>query len=253
MQKYYFDAKEFALLVFQTKFTEEDLKRMHSLAFNIHEKYRQFTHIHCKIHHILHYADLIRKYGPLYLYCTWRMERKHQFSKHVARIMRNFRNPPLTIHRRHQFKKASYEEKNDFASKNFFPQVSDYKIMDENDPSIANKKFTSLPSQERKIALGKFVLRKCLAHSKTWIQPKFMFRASDGSVIVQGPVYTKKRCTYNKECGMRNFALKKLHKRRFIDIRGLHHSNDFIDINKDIEEDDEEEKLFKYLLVRWIM
>src|SRR5699024_967555 len=77
------------------KVTEDDKKK----------KKKTFK-IYCKLHHITHFGDMVRKHGPLRHYANWAMERKHQFPKGVARASKNFMNPAWTIVHRHQAMRA---------------------------------------------------------------------------------------------------------------------------------------------------
>ncbi|XP_064455219.1 uncharacterized protein LOC135366447 isoform X1 [Ornithodoros turicata] len=55
-----------------------------------------------KHHFLLHYPELILKYGPLIWLWTMRFESKHSYSKKVARVSNNFVNLTLTLARKHE-------------------------------------------------------------------------------------------------------------------------------------------------------
>ena len=55
-----------------------------------------------KHHHLIHYATLIRRFGPLMRYSCMRFESKHQRSKKLLHIAGNFKNVPKSCAYRHQ-------------------------------------------------------------------------------------------------------------------------------------------------------
>lgn len=50
-----------------------------------------------KVHHLIHYANAIRNFGPLFYYSTLRYERVHQFLKRLVRSSKNFITLPKQI------------------------------------------------------------------------------------------------------------------------------------------------------------
>lgn len=73
-----------------------------------------------KVHHLTHYGELVKQFGPLFNYSALRWERKHQFPKKVARMMKCFRNPSFTISTRHQFLRALTDRDNDFKNVDYY-------------------------------------------------------------------------------------------------------------------------------------
>ena len=61
-----------------------------------------------KQHFILHYPQHILNFGPLIRYYCFRFEAKHSYFKQVVRHVKQFRNPPLTLARRHQLLQTYY-------------------------------------------------------------------------------------------------------------------------------------------------
>lgn len=55
-----------------------------------------------KQHFLLHYPRLIAMFGPLIHFWTLRFEGKHQYFKKIVQAMRNWKNLPLTLARKHQ-------------------------------------------------------------------------------------------------------------------------------------------------------
>lgn len=59
-----------------------------------------------KHHFLLHYPDLILKFGPLIHLWTMRFESKHTYFKQCARKLHNFKNLSSTLAERHQLLQA---------------------------------------------------------------------------------------------------------------------------------------------------
>lgn len=55
-----------------------------------------------KGHYLLHYATQYRHYGPLIHQSTMRYEGKHSYFKSIINSVKNYRNPSLTMARKHQ-------------------------------------------------------------------------------------------------------------------------------------------------------
>lgn len=73
--KLYKALREFVLLAFSSTFVETDLRKLDFLAnqvINFCVSIQPDFSIYCKLHHLLHYGDLIKFFGPLYLYSTFR-------------------------------------------------------------------------------------------------------------------------------------------------------------------------------------
>lgn len=67
--------RKFCQLSFALSFTEHELQQFEILANQIVEKCTVIQpdfSVYCKLHHISHYGDLIRLFGPLYFYSTFR-------------------------------------------------------------------------------------------------------------------------------------------------------------------------------------
>ncbi|XP_051176569.1 uncharacterized protein LOC127291456 [Leptopilina boulardi] len=59
-----------------------------------------------KQHFLLHYPRLIAMFGPLVHFWTLRFEGKHQYFKKIVQAMRNWKNLPLTLAKKHQLWQA---------------------------------------------------------------------------------------------------------------------------------------------------
>ena len=70
------------------------------------EIYPEF-HLINKHHHMVHYAQCIREFGPLLHMWCMRFEAKHQELKRYAHIVCNFKNPPKTLIRVRQAVQAA--------------------------------------------------------------------------------------------------------------------------------------------------
>lgn len=59
-----------------------------------------------KQHFMIHYPQLIVKFGPLIHFWSMRMEGKHQYFKSLVHAMKNFKNTGLSLARKHQLFQA---------------------------------------------------------------------------------------------------------------------------------------------------
>ncbi|KAI2810569.1 hypothetical protein BLOT_001732 [Blomia tropicalis] len=167
-------SKEFTLIAFSQNVSKEDCEEMNVLSnIMIHFIKELGGHIFCKLHHITHYGQLIKQFGPLYFYSTFRYERKHQYCKHIARLMRNFINPSKTIHSRHQLRRAIIERNILFYSTNYFSTITKIYNYEPNFQKITplelNQNYECLLPSERPFPLNKNVLRRCLSTSAAHI------------------------------------------------------------------------------------
>lgn len=55
-----------------------------------------------KHHYFKHYAELIRKFGPLMKFWTLRSKSKHCFMKRAVRFSRNFKNITKSLSIKHE-------------------------------------------------------------------------------------------------------------------------------------------------------
>lgn len=80
-----------------------------------------------KHHYILHYADMIQKFGPLNNFCTLRYESKHRYFKNRIKHMLNFKNITYTLAEKHQLLQAVYDKnKSLFTDKIIAEEVTCY-------------------------------------------------------------------------------------------------------------------------------
>lgn len=73
--KLYVFLRKFCKLAFALSFTNQDLQQFEVLANQIVEKcilIQPNFSVFCKLHHLSHYGDIIRFFGPLYYYSTFR-------------------------------------------------------------------------------------------------------------------------------------------------------------------------------------
>lgn len=191
-------SKEFTLIAFSQNVSKEDCEEMNVLSnIMIHFIKELGGHIFCKLHHITHYGQLIKQFGPLYFYSTFRYERKHQYCKHIARLMRNFINPSKTIHSRHQLRRAIIERNILFYSTNYFSTITKIYNYEPNFQKITplelNQNYECLLPSERPFPLNKNVLRRCLSTSAAHIfihATQFYKNINTGQVLCYGHRYT---------------------------------------------------------------
>lgn len=112
-------ARDFVILIFQDRFTPEDLRSIEILSVKLIDTYRLMVakmnltfNTTPKLHKIIHYAENIRRFGPLRISSTLRHERGHQTGKSWSRQMGCWKNPVKTIaHRVARVEAIYYFEK----------------------------------------------------------------------------------------------------------------------------------------------
>lgn len=184
-----------------------------------------------KLHHITHYGQLVKQYGPLYVFSALRWERKHQYPKKVARMMRCFVNPSYTLSTRHQFLRAITERDSDFIQNDFFSTSNNF---------IGFTKLSSLKEELVPLKVSEYpfrltksahVLRKRKSdlRNNMWLEVKKFYRhSSTKEIYCSGDVY---RIPNGINIKHPLTFLKKLHRvstNQCILINNLNHSNDFM-------------------------
>jgi hypothetical protein len=115
----YLCLKEVCIVSFKNKIEDFEICKLKSnilLLFSYLKILEPEYKIFPKLHHLTHYPEMIRKFGPLVSYSSLPFERKHQFFKEWARIMHNSINPAYSLAERHQceqalnIKEKSYEQ-----------------------------------------------------------------------------------------------------------------------------------------------
>lgn len=255
--KLYSALKEFILLSYSLELDQKGLNRLNVLANIIIEEWKDLDNnstVYCKLHHLSHYCDLIRKYGPLYLYANLHYEHKHQFCKNCARVMRNFIDPAWTIHYKHQALKALIEDNENFLETDFFPSVPT------NRPSLLTQlppNCSPLPASDNPFRLHQNVLRKTKHTAKDyWILTKEFFRNKATKQIYCKGMILEIEQAYSdngKAIGPKLFNnslkfLKVFAQERFISLEHLHFTNDYLLV----VDDEDSENNQNFLLVKWI-
>lgn len=205
---------------------------MNALATDIVQRYVTFSQVnsfneevYCKLHTLLHYGQLVKRFGPLYQFGTFRYERKHQYGKSVARVIRCFINTSKTIHGNHQILRALTTENDEFSTTDFwnFEETSTQGQMTLAElPSDSHKK---LKSGDQPFPLSKNILRK-IKGSETW------FLANEFCQLENEIIYAKgKVLTLDLTEGPNSLDLPKLiesPQTLYILVANLNHSNDFM-------------------------
>lgn len=109
----YCAAVSFTRLAMKKRFNRSDLDSLDTLSEQILDLFTQICKdkslklpVTYKIHKLLHYANNVRKFGPLYLGSTLRYERCHQISKKYGRIMGSWKSPAVTLSERMALRQA---------------------------------------------------------------------------------------------------------------------------------------------------
>lgn len=182
-----------------------------------------------KLHTLLHYKDLIAKYGPLNHFSTLTFERKHYFFKIFAPIMRNYVNPPLSFAKRQQIHMAVSLKETNFENVNFFWSKNANLTIDLL-PSISTQ--FKLPSREVPHPLNKEILRFIKnKQASYWIKPVSYWRDSNGMIYAYGDIYSLAKNSSHSWDSRTSFEPERLQlkfDKRFVADQHLHHVKDFL-------------------------
>lgn len=249
----YSKLKTFILITFSALITREQNIRLKNLSTDILDLLKQVSasigleyRIHCKSHHLTHYSDLIDRFGPCFLFSTFRYERKHQFSKNLARKVKNTRNLAYTLHTRHQIQRAFEDQKLNFEDFNFFPDSPERttyftsKELEETGVVLSQLSTTKL----HPFRLNKRVIRRSISGRNEWLLVTSFHTDEENNLWCKGRV-----CNYfynnssTPEChptnGLQRIRLQTLHK--FTKLDQLKPTNDFLHFQDG-----------KYWLLEWI-
>lgn len=166
----------------------------------------------------------------------FRYEHKHQFAKSVARIMKNFRNPALTIHQRHQKLVAAYQHENQVDSINYFENHSRT-----HSPLLRNLPYEcdQIPASQQPFSTKKNILRKLKMRNDLYLCPSAFYKLND-EVFVTGKVLRKKLDSNHRRSAqfVKSGNLYQLEdcydSEMYIKLCDLHFSNDFLYYNNNL-------------------
>ena len=230
----YKELKQFTLLAFSCSFAESDANRLTTIAHSFIHKCKLFNpnfKVICKVHQLTHYGELIKKFGPAFLYTNFRYERVHKFAKNVT-LMQNFKFPSHTIHRKQQMRKAICEQQNRFLKVNFWskpPQQRPY-LLDQL-PIGAME----LKGKNRPFVLNGQILRAIRGSRRQWLLPCKFFHLGN-KIYCQGKIAT---LFYNSTAASGRSKVPSRHphtdlqqlsisrSQKFISFESLHHANSF--------------------------
>ena len=107
--KLYLTLKEVTELICSPKISYQQIAYLDVLLKDyVDRRQKHFPTISLKPkhHYLIHYAQLMLKFGPLIKLWTMRMESKHSFFKNVARSAKCFKNITGTLSEKHQLSQA---------------------------------------------------------------------------------------------------------------------------------------------------
>ncbi|XP_075678437.1 uncharacterized protein LOC142645634 [Dermatophagoides pteronyssinus] len=193
----YRDTIEFIRLTGQLEFDRLDLDRMKSLSRSIIDSYVSIVKdnssklsVTYKLHKLLHYADNILKFGPLFLSNSMRFERCHQTSKKYGRVMNCWVSPAKTLSNRMSMRQTlvlsqQIIDKKKWIKKTFITEQESINLNLE----VANDQGDFL--------LGKNVIRRLKAPGfkpKVWIEGKeFLIQPDSKQLFLRGNIWLEER------------------------------------------------------------
>ncbi|OTF69758.1 hypothetical protein BLA29_002396 [Euroglyphus maynei] len=181
-----------------------------------------------KLHKTLHYAENIRRFGPLYLSSAIRYERCHQSSKKYGRSMGCWKSPAATLSERLALRQTLSSLKRKISKENWIKQttVSEY-------DAYTNFGFVDANRDQGEFLLGKNVLRRLLTpgyNPKIWLQgSNFLVNPDTRQVLVKGWIWKGIYEEDGKPKEMFNLQnIKKLDDQVIINSEHLSHINEYL-------------------------
>lgn len=221
---FFIELKEFTLIAFSPTITTQDLERLDNLAVSINKKYVELSQkrIFPKLHHLLHYSALIKRFGPPNLYTNFRYERVHQFGKRVGRSTKCFINPSISIHNKKQIRRAIYDTSSDFTNIDFWPKSPDsvLQILFSLPPGESHM----LKSTESPFPTNQNILRSISPGQ--WLQVSSFHLVND-IIFCKGLLFVLNLMANSEN----NFDMKEIvtdNIPKFISIQFVHYSKDFL-------------------------
>lgn len=226
----YKSLKQFTLLAFSQFITSDDVNQMNILATDIVHRYVNFCQannfsqdVYCKLHTLLHYGQLVQRFGPLYQFGTFRYEHKHQYGKAVARVIRCFINTSKTIHGNHQVLRALTSEQSEFSRTDFWTQ--------EDSPqhstltTLSGVSNTKLKTSDQPFSLGKNIIRK-IKGTQDWFMTHEFCSVENGGIYAKGTIMNLLSANELTQSDLPK--LSEGTQQLYILVANLNHSNDFV-------------------------
>lgn len=189
--------------------------------------------IFSKLHTLLHYSALTRRFGPLVLFSSLKYERKHVCFKRISDVMFNFKNPTLTFAKIHQKNLVLELEESNFIETDFFSK-------DEFDitrlKSDLKGRKVELQSDQRPHRLKKQILRKFYSKANSRIEywicaDSFWLSSQEGvrSIYAKGAIYELRNCDKKKFPAVLTPKFKDL----YVNMDHIFYKNDFLSVKTD--------------------
>ena len=187
----YLAVRRFVVLALSSSFTSceiRDLETYSHDAVRALVEMRKNKQMTCKIHNLLHYHHLVQYFGPLVHFSTLHYEHHHQVSKTIARNTMNFKNLVKTISERHQYRKALFEEKQNFLNQIFKFDSEAVRVL----PSVDKPDNSCiLDSSRRPMKLGHSILRR-IDRRQYFHVTQFLVDEQD-QIWCSGEIYEEKK------------------------------------------------------------
>lgn len=231
----YRSLKEFILITFSPVITRDQALQLKTYSIEIINLLTLISNsigndyrIHCKVHHLTHYSNLVFRFGPLFLFSTFRFERKHQFSKNLCRKIRNTRNLAYTLHTRHQIQKAFEDINLNFRDINFFLLLPERTTYYMNPPS---NNLVRLKCKEHPFRLNKKPIRRSISGRNEWFYIDSFYKDEENAVWCRGRIcnffYDKSRAPERHPTnGLQRLRLQPV--KKFARLDHFKQTNDFL-------------------------
>lgn len=226
--------QEFCRRSFSYSLENEEITKMQQEAFKILELSKFVYDYHndttkpfkvtLKLHHITHYADEAKFYGPLGLFSALKFERKHLYFKKWSEVMGNYRNPAYSFAKRHQLALAVRLFQGNYTEIDYFYQPPDEQsiIITEKPASIVQLKSIDYPFPIQNTVARKLTNRRV----KFWIVVEKFFRLTEENktIFANGYIFELQQETFE------NFQMLKLkyNQPKWVNLNFLNPRVDFL-------------------------
>ena len=225
----YMDMTKFVRLASRSSQDFAHLMEMDRLSGCIIDKYVSICqrmsldfNVTYKIHKILHYAEAVRRFGPLPQNSSLRYERCHQNSKKYGRNMNNWVAPAQSLSQRQALRQTlsfrlSKDERDGWIEDD---------IIDEE--MAKSMKLTKAKSDQAPFSLKKNVLRKFKSRGfqqKHWLLvDKFLINPQTQQIFCEGSLW----CQKDEDSIYGMYKTEKYLNKIIINMESLSHQNDFL-------------------------
>lgn len=225
--------REIIQIAYSREIKEERRQDLNKLSRSLTQLTKKLDTVHKykvfpKLHFLSHYADYIKRFGPLVFKSSLIVERKHQTFTDWAKVMGCFKNPAFSFVDRHQ--SIMVLQQSSYMSANFFEVSKSNAFLFDKLPQGYRKlkQIARNPIHKFPHTLNKNVLRRFVINDQFyWIKSeKFLINAQN-QILAEGLIFRKSANTVDDH----EIVLEKCFgETKFILTQKLNRINDFLSI-----------------------